>query len=65
MSLRLTPHFGMNELILTDLKESARLQTFPRYRSGDALYLDRSGTPRRFTADLPVCEPTATATKSW
>src|SRR3954449_8446467 len=31
MSLGLTPHFGMNEFILVDLKESQRLQTFPRY----------------------------------
>lgn len=31
MSLQLTPHFGMNEFILVDLKESQRLQTFPRY----------------------------------
>jgi putrescine oxidase len=37
------------------------LETFPRYRSGDALYVDRSGTPRRFTDDLPVAEPTAAA----
>jgi len=31
MSLPLTPHFGMNEFILVDLKEAQRLQTFPRY----------------------------------
>src|SRR6266542_2025829 len=31
MSLPLTPHFFMNEFILVDLKESQRLQTFPRY----------------------------------
>ena len=31
MSTRLTPHFGMNEFILTDLKEHARLQRYPRY----------------------------------
>ena len=28
---RLTPHFGLNEFILVDLKEAARLQQFPRY----------------------------------
>lgn len=28
---RLTPHFGMNEFILIDLKEAPRLQQFPRY----------------------------------
>src|SRR5438093_3074156 len=31
MTLPLTPHFGMNELILVDLKEAQRLQDFPRY----------------------------------
>jgi hypothetical protein len=28
---RLTPHFGLNEFILVDLKEATRLQQFPRY----------------------------------
>ena len=28
---RLTPHFAMNEFILTDLKEAPRLQQYPRY----------------------------------
>jgi hypothetical protein len=31
MSTRLTPHFGLNEFILNDLKEAPRLQQFPRY----------------------------------
>ncbi|MDQ3280666.1 MAG: hypothetical protein M3Q69_04565 [Acidobacteriota bacterium] len=31
MATRLTPHFGINEFILTDLKEAPRLQEFPRY----------------------------------
>jgi len=31
LATRLTPHFGMNELILTDLKEAPRLQDYPRY----------------------------------
>ena len=31
MKTRLTPHFGINEFILTDLKEAPRLQQFPRY----------------------------------
>lgn len=31
MSIHLTPHFGMNEFILVDLKETTRLQSFPRY----------------------------------
>ena len=30
-SFPLTPHFGMNEFILVDLKEAQRLQDFPRY----------------------------------
>jgi len=28
---RLTPHFGLNEFTLVDLKEAPRLQEFPRY----------------------------------
>jgi hypothetical protein len=31
LSTRLTPHFGLNEFILTDLKEAPRLQQFPRF----------------------------------
>jgi len=31
MSTRLTPHFGLNEFILIDLKEAPRLQQWPRY----------------------------------
>lgn len=30
-SMRLTPHFAMNEFILADLKEAPRLQQFPKY----------------------------------
>lgn len=30
-SIRLTPHFGLNEFTLVDLREAARLQEFPRY----------------------------------
>src|ERR1051325_3297855 len=30
-NLRLTPHFGMNEFVLVDLREHPRLQGFPRY----------------------------------
>src|SRR5205085_4160146 len=30
-SLRLTPHFGLNEFVVVDLKEAPRLQGFPRY----------------------------------
>src|SRR5213082_1319367 len=28
---RITPHFGLNEFILVDLKEAPRLQEWPRY----------------------------------
>lgn len=28
---RLSPHFGLNEFVLVDLKEAPRLQQFPRY----------------------------------
>ncbi len=31
MEIRLTPHFGLNEFALVDLKEAPRLQAFPRY----------------------------------
>jgi len=31
MNIRLTPHFGLNEFVLVDLREAARLQDFPRY----------------------------------
>jgi len=31
VEIRLTPHFGLNEFILVDLKEAPRLQRFPRY----------------------------------
>jgi putrescine oxidase len=36
------------------------LETYSRYRSGESLYVDGSGTARRFTGeDLPVAEQTA------
>lgn len=31
MTTKLTSHFGLNEFILTDLKEASRLQKYPRY----------------------------------
>ncbi len=31
VEIRLTPHFGLNEFALVDLKEAPRLQSFPRY----------------------------------
>jgi hypothetical protein len=31
VATRLTPHFGLNEFILTDLKEVSRLHGYPRY----------------------------------
>ena len=31
VSIRLSPHFGLNEFTLVDLKEAPRLQQFPRY----------------------------------
>jgi hypothetical protein len=31
LEVRLTPHFGLNEFLLVDLKEAARVRTFPRY----------------------------------
>ena len=31
MTIRLTPHFGLNEFVLVDLREAARLEEFPRY----------------------------------
>jgi len=29
--IRVTPHFGLNEFLLVDLKEAARVRAFPRY----------------------------------
>jgi hypothetical protein len=31
LATRLTPHFGLNEFVLSDLKEAPRLQQYPRY----------------------------------
>jgi hypothetical protein len=31
VTIRLTPHFGLNEFAVVDLKEAPRLQRFPRY----------------------------------
>ncbi|MCU1244978.1 MAG: Peptidase [Acidobacteria bacterium] len=31
MGVRVSPHFGLNEFILVDLREAPRLQQFPRY----------------------------------
>src|SRR5258708_27723466 len=31
LTVRLTPHFGLNEFVIVDLKETPRLQQFPRY----------------------------------
>lgn len=31
MTTRLSPHFGINEFILSDLKEAPRLQEYPKY----------------------------------
>ncbi len=31
LATRLTPHFGLNEFIFSDLKEAARLHQYPRY----------------------------------
>src|SRR5438876_11452136 len=31
VQIRLAPHFGLNEVILVDLREAQRLQQFPRY----------------------------------
>jgi len=37
------------------------LTTFPRYRAGESLYVDRTGAVRRFTEDLPVSDATNAA----
>ncbi len=31
LEVRLTPHFGINEFLLVDLKEASRVRAFPRY----------------------------------
>ena len=50
-----------DQTALLELVDELGLETFARYRSGDSLYVDRTGTPLRFTGDLPVSEPTAAA----
>jgi putrescine oxidase len=50
-----------DQTALLGLIDELGLQTFPRYRSGDSLYVDRSGAALRFTDELPVAGPTATA----
>ncbi|GAA3663973.1 NAD(P)/FAD-dependent oxidoreductase [Nocardioides ginsengisoli] len=37
------------------------LTTYPRYRDGDSLYVDRAGVRRRFADDLPLAEATQAA----
>ena len=46
---------------LLALLDELGLTTYPRYREGDSLYLDRTGTAHRFTDDLPLPPATATA----
>jgi putrescine oxidase len=46
---------------LLGLIDELGLETFPRFREGDSLYVGRSGGPRRFTDDLPVGETTVAA----
>src|SRR5439155_8355740 len=52
--IRLTPHFGLNEFLLVDLKEAARIRAFPRYVPCAirivAFYLERA----REAAGAPV-----------
>lgn len=50
-----------DQTALRALLDELGLETFPRYRAGDSLYLDRSGQAHRFQQDLPVPEPTAAA----
>ena len=50
-----------DQTALLGLVDELCLETFPRYRSGDSLYVDRAGVQRRFTDDLPVSETTAAA----
>ncbi|GAA1959984.1 NAD(P)/FAD-dependent oxidoreductase [Nocardioides panacihumi] len=50
-----------DQTALLGLVDELGLETFPRYRSGDSLYVGRAGTPMRFTGDLPVSETTAAA----
>jgi putrescine oxidase len=50
-----------DQTALLGLIDELGLQTFPRFRAGDSLYVDRSGAARRFTEDLPVGESTAAA----
>jgi putrescine oxidase len=46
---------------LLGLLEELGLPTYPRYREGESLYVDRAGARHRFTDDLPVDDATAAA----
>ena len=46
---------------LLGLIDELGLATFPRYRSGDSVYVDRSGAALRFTEELPVSPTTRAA----
>lgn len=46
---------------LLALIDELGLTTYPRYREGASLYVDRAGRARRFETDLPVPEGTAAA----
>ena len=50
-----------DQTALLRLVDELGLETFPRYRSGESLYVDADGDTRRFTDDLPLGERTSAA----
>jgi putrescine oxidase len=46
---------------LLSLLGELELETYPRYRAGDSVYVDRAGVAHRFRDRLPVSETTAAA----
>jgi putrescine oxidase len=50
-----------DQTALIGMIDELGLTTFPRYREGESLYVDRQGDALRFTEDLPVSEATNAA----
>ncbi|MCA1984769.1 FAD-dependent oxidoreductase, partial [Nocardioides nematodiphilus] len=47
-----------DQTALLSLLDELGLETFPRYRSGESVYVDRQGTAQRFADEMPVSATT-------
>src|SRR5438445_522843 len=47
MDIRMTPHFGLNEFVLVDLREAPRLQEFPQESGPRFAFEERRRRDRR------------------